>query len=225
MAGPRGWTKWGFSVLISSLSLCLLLKTSHWYISLLAAFLTVSSKFLLRLGKKHLFNPSAFGMLATVWITGEAWLSPAQWGNTVLLFFLIITLGTIVVTRVQELDSSLGFLLVFAGLLYWRQVIVLGWPADHFIHSVSSGSLLLFTFFMISDPKTSPDHPLARTLHGAIIAVVAFYLSAFKWVNNTPIIALLCAAPLVPFLDKIFKAHSFDWMSGRRVIEMISTRK
>src|SRR5947207_10892216 len=33
-----------FSVLISAASLCLLLKTNHWSISLLAAFLTVGSK-------------------------------------------------------------------------------------------------------------------------------------------------------------------------------------
>ena len=40
--GRSGWGCWGFSVLISALSLCLLLKTNHWYISLLAAFLTVA---------------------------------------------------------------------------------------------------------------------------------------------------------------------------------------
>ena len=38
--------RWGFSVLISAMSLCLLLKTSFWYISLLAAFLTVVSKYI-----------------------------------------------------------------------------------------------------------------------------------------------------------------------------------
>jgi len=39
--GTFGWGRWGFSVLISAMSLCLLLKTNDWYISLLAAFLTV----------------------------------------------------------------------------------------------------------------------------------------------------------------------------------------
>jgi len=32
------FSKWGFSVLISAMSLCLLLKTNFWFISLLAAF-------------------------------------------------------------------------------------------------------------------------------------------------------------------------------------------
>src|SRR6185503_20619800 len=181
----REFDRWGFSVLISAMSLCLLLKTNHWQISLLAAVLTVASKYIFRFNQKHIFNPSAFGIIATIFLTKDAWLSPGQWGSNAVIFFGVITLGTIVVTKVQKLDVSLAFLLTFVGLLYWRQVYVLGWPPDHFIHSVSSGSLLLFTFFMISDPRTSPNHPLARVLWAVLIASVSFYLAAFKWKYNT----------------------------------------
>ena len=69
----------GFSVLISAMSLCLLLKTNHWSTSLLAAFFTVGSKYILRFRQKHIFNPSAFGLVATLLLTGDAWLSPGQW--------------------------------------------------------------------------------------------------------------------------------------------------
>jgi len=82
---------WGLSALISALSLCLLLKTGHWYTSLLAALLTVASKYILRVGGKHIFNPSAFGIVATLLITQDAWLSPGQWGsNALLVFFTLI---------------------------------------------------------------------------------------------------------------------------------------
>jgi len=203
--------RWGFSVLISAMSLCLLLKTSYWYISLLAAFLTVSSKYVFKWNHKHIFNPSAFGIIATIWLSGNAWLSPGQWGSNAVIFFGAITLGTIVVTKVQKLDVSLAFLFTFIGLLYWRQVYVLGWPMDYFIHSVSTGSLLLFTFFMISDPRTSPNHPLARIIWAVLIAAVAFYLAAFKWKYNTIIWVLVAAAPLVPVLDTLFKSKTFAW--------------
>jgi len=195
------------------MSLCLLLKTNDWYVSLLAAFLTVVSKYVLRFNQKHIFNPSAFGIIAALLLTKDAWLSPGQWGSNAVIFFGVITFGTIVVTRVQKLDVSLAFLLTFIGLLYWRQVYILGWPMDHFIHSVSTGSLLLFTFFMISDPRTSPNHPFARIIWAVLIAVVSFYLAAFKWKYNTIIWVLVAAAPLVPLLDKIFKAKSFYWKS------------
>jgi len=210
---PTEFDRWGFSVLISAMSLCLLLKTNDWYVSLLAAFLTVASKYVLRFNQKHIFNPSAFGIVATILLTKDAWLSPGQWGSNAVIFFGVITFGTIVVTRVQKLDVSLAFLLTFIGLLYWRQAYVLGWPMDYFIHSVSTGSLLLFTFFMISDPRTSPNHPIARIIWAVLIAAVSFYLAAFKWKFNTIIWVLVAAAPLVPLLDKIFKAKAFHWTS------------
>jgi Na+-translocating ferredoxin:NAD+ oxidoreductase RnfD subunit len=210
----REFDRWGFSVLISAMSLCLLLKTNHWQTSLLATFITVASKYIFRWNHKHIFNPSAIGIVATIFLTSDAWLSPGQWGSNAVIFFAVITLGTIVVTRVQKLDISLAFLLTFVGLLYWRQVYVLGWPIDYFMHSVSTGSLLLFTFFMISDPRTAPNHPLARILWAVLIAAVSFYLAAFKWKYNTIIWVLVAAAPLVPLLDKIFKAKNFQWTSS-----------
>ena len=212
--GRLGWDCWGFSVLISAMSLCLLLKTNHWYISLLAAFLTVASKYVFRFDHKHVFNPSAFGIITTIFLTNDAWLSPGQWGSNAIIFFAATVLGIIVVTRVQKLDISLAFLLTFIGLLYWRQVCVLGWPLDYFIHSVSTGSLLLFTFFMISDPKTSPNHPVARIIWAVLIAFVSFYLAAFKWKYNTPVWVLVACAPVVPLLDKIFKAENFQWKNS-----------
>jgi Na+-translocating ferredoxin:NAD+ oxidoreductase RnfD subunit len=208
------FNRWGFSVLISAMSLCLLLKTNHWYTSLLATFLTVASKYIFRWNHKHIFNPSAFGIVATLFLTKDAWLSPGQWGSNTVIFFAVITLGTIVVTRVQKLDISLAFLLTFVGLLYWRQVYVLGWPMGYFLHSVSTGSLLLFTFFMISDPKTSPNHPVARIIWAIMIASIAFYLSAFKWKYNTAIWVLVAAAPVVPLFNKIFSANYFEWRSS-----------
>jgi len=211
LSGKNGFYIWGFSIFISAMSLCLLLKTNHWYISLLAAFLTVVSKYLFRINQKHIFNPSAFGIVVTVFLTGEAWLSPGQWGTGTVLMFAVITFGFIVVTRVQKLDVSLAFLLTYAGLLFWRQVIYLQWPLDFFIHSVSTGSLLLFTFFMISDPRTTPNHPAARIVWGMLIASAAFYLSAFQWKYNTPIWMLIVAAPLVPVIDRLFKGKTFQW--------------
>ncbi|MFL5773035.1 MAG: DUF2330 domain-containing protein [Flavisolibacter sp.] len=225
LTGKKGWQLWGFSVLISAASLCLLLKTNHWSTALLATFLTVSSKYFFRVGQKHIFNPSAFGIIATIAITNDAWLSPGQWGADAVIFFSVITLGTIVVTRVQKLDVSLAFLMTFISLLFWRQVIVLGWPIDFFLHSVSTGSLLLFSFFMISDPRTSPDHPAARIIWAIIIAAISFYLAAYKWQYNTPLWVLVAGAPLVPVLDLLFKGEKFQWTNATIRIHTISKLK
>jgi Na+-transporting NADH:ubiquinone oxidoreductase subunit NqrB len=215
LGGIRAFLGQHFSVLISAFSLCLLLRTTHWSISLLAAALTVASKYIFRYRGRHLFNPSAFGIIVTL-LTQEAWLSPGQWGSGTLLFFLILTLGTIVVTRVQQLDVSLAFLAGYAGLMAWRQLWVLGWPADHFIHTLCTGSLLLFTFFMISDPRTAPAHPVARSAWGFAIGALAFYLAAFRWWYNTPILVLVMAAPLVPLLNWFMPRPLFRWPGRSR---------
>ncbi len=216
---------WATSTIISALSLCLLLKTNHWYTSLLASFLTVASKYILRLNKKHIFNPSAFGIVATIWLTKDAWLSPGQWGSNAVLFFTVLALGTIVVTRVQKLDISLTFLLTFIGLLYWRQIYQLGWPIDYFFHSISTGSLLLFSFFMISDPKTSPNHPLGRIFFGFVVALISFYWTTYQWKYNTPLWVLVILSPLVPVLDRILVSHPFEWTKSIIQFNVFQTLK
>jgi Na+-transporting NADH:ubiquinone oxidoreductase subunit NqrB len=203
------------SVLISSFGLSLLLKTNYWWVAVFASTVSILSKYILRINGKHIFNPSALGIVVALLVTGQAWISPGQWGSGAVIMFGVMCLGFIVTTRVQKLDVSLAFLGTFAGLLFLRQIIYLGWPMDHFIQSVSTGSLLLFSFFMITDPKTIPNHTVVRIVWCTAIAVVAFYLTAFKFVNGAPIFVLVFAQPLVPLLDKFFKANKFEWGASK----------
>lgn len=212
---PAWWMKIKMgipSALISSFGLSLLLKTNHVEIAALAAFVSIISKYIIRVNGKHIFNPSALGIVTTLFFTNDAWISTGQWGSNAVLFFGIICLGFIVVTRVQKLDLSLAFLGTFALLLFARQIIFLGWPVDFFIQSISTGSLLLFSFFMITDPKTTPNHSVARIIWASGIAAVAFYLTTFQFMNGAPVWVLVFAQPFVPVLDKIFKGKLFEWM-------------
>ncbi len=204
------------SALISSFGLSLLLKTNQVEIAALAAFVSILSKYVIRVQGKHIFNPSALGIVTTLLFTHDAWISTGQWGSNTVLIFGIVCLGFIVVTRVQKLDLSLAFLGTFALLLFTRQVIFLGWPVDFFIQSISTGSLLLFSFFMISDPKTTPNNAIARVVWAAGIAIAAFYLGTFQFVNGAPIWVLVFAQPFVPVLDKLFRGKIFEWRPENR---------
>ncbi len=203
------------SVLISSFGLSLLLKTNDLSVAVFAAVVSIASKYIIRINGRHIFNPSALGIVLSIWLTGNAWVSPGQWGSNAVLFFGVLCLGFIVTTRVQKLDTSLAFLGTFAGLVFARQIIYLDWPMDHFIQSVSTGSLLIFSFFMITDPKTIPGHKMVRILWSAAVAAVVFYLSAFKFMNGAPIFVLVLAQPLVPLLDSFFKANKFEWVPSK----------
>ena len=111
------------SALISSFGLSLLLKTNHFYIAVLAAVISIASKYIIRFNGKHIFNPSALGIVSVLYFTGNAWISPGQWGSGIVILFAVMSLGFIVVTRVQKLDVSLAFLGTFGLLLFARQVI------------------------------------------------------------------------------------------------------
>ena len=64
---------------------------------------------------------------------------------------------------------------------------------------------------MITDPKTIPDHSIARIVWCIVIAAVAFYLTTFKFMNGAPIFVLVLAQTLVPLVDWLFKAKKFVW--------------
>lgn len=198
------------SALITSLGLCLLLKTSEVWVAALAAAIAIGSKFLIRFKGKHLFNPANLGVVATV-LSGLAWVSPGQWGNGPTLVFLIGGAGLLVLIKATRLDTAFAFLAVFGGALALWQVAYLGWPWDHWLHSLSSGSLLLFTFFMITDPMTTPNARLPRMLWAAAIALLAFYLQTRLYVQAAPILVLSAASLLVPVIDRLWPAQRFAW--------------
>jgi enediyne biosynthesis protein E5 len=199
------------SVLISSFGLSLLLKTNHWESAAFAAIVSILSKYVCRINEKHIFNPSALGIVAAIFISNDCWISPGQWGSGFVILFAVSCFGFIVLTRVQKLSVTATFLGVFICLLFIRQIIYLGWPMDFFLQSISTGSLILFSFFMITDPKTLPNHTLVRNLWVITIACIAFYYSTFKYVNGAPIFVLVIAQLLVPILDKLFTAKKFEW--------------
>lgn len=200
------------SALISSLSLSLMLKTNDPLVMCLAGVLSISGKFIFRFNKKHVFNPTNFGIIITMLLSGSAWISPGQWGNNGLQVFSIGILGLVVLLRVKRLDTAFAFLITFCVLSFIRSVIVVGWQADVFIHQFTSGTLLLFTFFMITDPVSTPAHKTARIIWACLVGLLAFYLSAYEFVNGAPLWALFFIAPITIFFDKIFLHSKFSWI-------------
>ena len=202
------------SALISGLSLCLLLRTASDAIAVGAAAAAIGSKFLLRWNGKHLFNPTNFGVVAAVAATGRAWVSPAQWGSTALFAFAIAGAGILVVARAARADVTLAFLAGYAGLLFARSAW-LGEPAAIPLHRLANGGLLLFAFFMISDPKTTPDGRAARILFGIAVAVGAAYVQFRLFRTNGALWALTAFAPLVPVLDRLLPGERYRWSPSR----------
>lgn len=203
------------SAAITSFSLCMLLKTNAAWVSALAAALAVSSKFLFRMDGKHFFNPANVGLVAA-FLTGEAWLSPGQWGSGYAMLFLFCATGLMVVGKVGRIETTAGFLLTYLGLEAVRQLWYLGWELDVWTHKLTNGSLLLFAFFMITDPRSIPNRPWVRTVWAAAIGAVSFVAINFFYKYSAFVWALFFFSPLTPFLDRHFPAKTFAWTSKGR---------
>lgn len=198
------------SPLITGLSLSLLLRTNAPLLWAVAPVLAIGSKFLLRVRGKHLFNPAAFAIAALLLGADGVWVSPGQWGAAAWLALLIGSAGALVLTRASRLDLAAGFLLCFGGLLLWR-AWSLGDPWAIPLHQVQSGSLLLFAFFMVTDPRSTPDSRAGRMLFAAAVAALAYHLM-FAWqIRPGLYFALMAVSLLTPLLDLLLPAERFRW--------------
>ena len=198
------------SPLISSLSLALLLRTHELEIAAFAAFVAIASKFVVRFRGKHVFNPTNFGIGVALLTCDAAWVSPGQWGTAALLAFFLAGAGGVVTLRADRGDVTWAFLASYAGLLFGR-TLWLGDPWVIPLHQLSSGALLVFAFFMISDPKTTPDHRAGRVLYAAVVALVAATIRFGLHRPNDLLWALLLCAPLVPWIDRWLPATRYRW--------------
>jgi len=199
------------SALISGLSLCLLLRTSSDLLAMAAAVLAVTSKFVVRVRGKHVFNPTNAAIATVVLVSGGAWVSPGQWGNSAFLAFLVACAGGLVAWRALRSDVALAFLVSWVSLLVVR-ASYLGDPLEIPLHQLRSGSLLLFAFFMISDPRTTPDRRACRLVFGALVAALAFYLQFVAYrPSGGLVLALFALTPIVPVLAFLWPDRRYEW--------------
>jgi len=205
------------SALISGLSLCLLLRTNRTDLAVLAAVVTIAGKFLIRVNGKHVFNPTNGGIVAMLLISDQVWVSPGQWGAHAALAFLLACAGSLVVNRAARSDVTYAFIASYCALLFGRS-FYLGEPLAIPLHRLESGALLLFTFFMISDPKTTPDSRIGRVFFAALVAAGAWYVQFRLFRTNGLLWSLAVCSAIVPLLDRIAPGSRYSWTAPRATL-------
>lgn len=202
----RNW----LSAVITCFGLSILLRADSLWVHPLAICLALSAKFVMRIGSKHVFNPANLGVIAAITLLPGAWISPGQWGNDLAYAAWFLMLGSLVAQRARRWDISWVFLLALLGLIALR-VVWLEQSWSVVAHQLQSGALLLFAFFMISDPMTIPNHRRARIIYALVVASAAFAWQYVLFKPNALVWSLFLAAPLVPLLDHLFPAQKHAW--------------
>lgn len=224
---------WPASALLTGNSIALLLRATgtdhgdwwslngiHWFV--LAGVLALGSKYLVRPGGRHLFNPSNVGLVWVLLVVGPAGVFPqylwwGPWrGAPVLAATAVIVVGAVWILRqVGMVPMAAAFLATFGTLIgvaalagdsfwaIWHPVPVAG--GFYWLNVVLSPEVLIFVFFMMSDPQTAPRTPRGRLVFGALTAVVAAGLVVVQptefGVKLGILASLTFTCALVPFID------------------------
>jgi len=211
---PAPFASTSRSALISGLSLCLLVRSNFHALACLAAVIAIGSKFVIKVRGKHVFNPTNGAIVAMLLLTKQVWVSPGQWGTAAFFAFLMACAGMLVVTRAARSDVTVAFIACFSALVVGRS-LYLGEPLTIPLHRLESGAFLLFSFFMISDPKTTPDSRVARILFAALVAATAWYVQFRLFRTNGLLWSLAIWSMAVPILDRLFPAARYAWTRSR----------
>ena len=202
-----GLLAWPASGLLTGNSTAFILRTTgthhgdwwslngiEWFIA--AGVLSLLSKYLIRIGGRHIFNPSNAGLVAILLIGGVTNVFPqylwwGPWSLGVALAFAVIFVGAVwILPKVRMLTMALTFWGTLAALvgvlaLSGRCMVAVWHPGaicgtSYWVDICTSPEVLIFVFFMMSDPVTAPRSELGRVVYGAATALVAVALLSFQ---------------------------------------------
>lgn len=166
------------SAYISSVSIALLLNYSHnYYLLFLPVFFCIGSKYVFTFRGRHVFNPSLFGLVSAL-VLGGGLFSPApayQWGGSVLVAAFIVTAALALFFYRLQRGALIASFLLFYSLQVLLRAYITRWhlPAEVLVlGTLSAPTFYLFTFYMMTDPKTSPAKPRQQVFWALAIVLV-----------------------------------------------------
>ena len=177
---PKHGILFPMSAVITCLGLSILTNFAHTiWLGAIPIFIAIGSKYLITANGRHIFNPGLFGLVACL-IFADGLISPAsssQWGGqAVMAFFFIFTAFSVFLFNVSRVVLTCSFLLFYGLQLYLRTYVLDGSiPASALIDGIlRNPAFYLFTYFMLTDPRTSPNSRLGQV--GMAFSVVCFDL-------------------------------------------------
>jgi hypothetical protein len=205
-----------------------------WYFFAGIAVAGVLTKYYIRYQGTHLFNPSNIALVGAFLVLGaerieplDFWWGPFGWA--MLAAYLVIFVGGITLChRLQLLGMAAAFYVTFligVGMLaVLGQSITTQWSLTPIsgLHYwwvlVTSPETLIFLFFMITDPRTTPAGRGARVVFGCAVAAASTLLLA-PWDTEFGtkvglLSGLLVVTAARPFVERWWATRSAGTLAG-----------
>ena len=184
VGGWRPLANFLLSAHITALAVAMLLYANERLLPIaFATAVAVGSKALFRApvgtGTRHFLNPSNFGITLTLLLFPWVGIAPPyhftenlSGAGDWILPGLLIASGTLLNVRLtRKWPLILGWLGGFAGQAVLRN-LVFGTPLAAALLPMTGVAFLLFTFYMVTDPGTTPFKPWAQAAFGIAVAAV-----------------------------------------------------
>lgn len=188
------------SAYITGISVGILLRSPAYWPFALGAAIAITSKYVLRLKGKHLWNPSNFGICVMLFLaTSSVATLSIQWGNNLPPLIVIWVLGSIIIWRVHRIHISATYVVAFLALALLRSWIIHEpWQAE--ISPITGPEYQLFIFFMITDPKSTVRSRKGQCIVAFAVAVVEMFFR-FGQSVYAPLYALFWVGPAAMLIE------------------------
>lgn len=153
-----------------------------------AAVLAVSSKYILNIKGKHIFNPAAFGVTVTAFTINQ---SASWWVGTRLMLPFVLLVGFLLVKKIQRFSMVVSFLATSLITILGYQFISGTDVWETLTKIFLDTPILFFASIMLTEPLTSPPTRNLQVIYGGF---VGFLFAPFIHIGSfylTPEVSLL----------------------------------
>jgi len=188
------------SAYISGISIGMLVRSPEMWPYALCSAISISSKYVIRVDGRHLWNPSNLGVVAMLVLAADkvAGLS-VQWGNNLLPMVVVWAFGTVIIHALGRFHITLTYVVSF--ILFSVVGAALKehpWLAE--VAPITGPMYQLYIFFMITDPKTTVHPKWAQCLVAFLVAALEAVLRLFQFVH-APYYALFVVGPAANLVE------------------------
>jgi len=152
-----------------------------------ASVWAIAAKFMLAIGKKHIFNPAAAGVALAALLLNQ----PATWwvGGTLALLPFVFIGGLFIGRKLQRFDLIGAFIAV--NLAVVAATAAPGGLLSSLNETLTHSPVFFLAFAMLTEPLTAPQARWPRIVYGALVGLLAAPAIHFGDFYLTPEIALL----------------------------------